>query len=183
MPLARGVQLLVLLGTAQAALAQSTWPPDMPTALYERKGEKIVDAPPEDFALAKTYHSFPDKGPVKDGQRITILTSKVDYKIGEPVRVIHVLEAVQPGIKVYMLGPKPITDEYVDGHLVGSKGPLRLQRCGLVLDRPIANFNYDITTYTFSSPGHHTVQWKGYGGVDDDHPQLESNLITLNVVK
>jgi hypothetical protein len=159
-----------------------SWPPDEPTGLLERKGDKIVDAPPEDLTVARTYHSFQEKGHVTDGQRITILTSKLEYKIGEPVRVIHVLETIEPGIKVYMLGPKPIAGEYVDGNLVGQKGPLRIKKGGMVVDRPIANFNYDTTTYTFSSPGPHTILWMGYGGVDDDNP-LGSNMIVINVVK
>jgi hypothetical protein len=182
MPLRRSLLFLAVLGAVQSSFAQSVDQPDVPTGLLERQGDKIVDAPLEDFAVAKTYHSFPDKGPVKDGQRITILTSKLEYKIGEQVRVIHVLEAIKPGIEVYMLGPKPIVNEYVDGHLVGLKGPFCLPRRGAVLDRPIANFNYDITSYTFSNQGHHTIQWKGYGGLNDAYPHLESNTITVTIV-
>lgn len=79
---------MVLLTTAlvyQVPLqAQPLAEPDVPTGLLERKGDRIVDAPAEDFALAKTYHAFKDKGPLKAGQRITILTKKTQYKVGEP---------------------------------------------------------------------------------------------------
>jgi len=34
---------------------------------------------------------------------------------------------------------------------------------GVVVDRPIADFNYEITTYSFTEPGLHTIQWKGDG--------------------
>jgi hypothetical protein len=179
----RGIQLLAILGTAQVGLAQSLYQPDVPTGLYERKGDKIVNASADDFAVAKSYHSFQDKGPVKDGQRITILTAKLKYKAGESIRVLHVLESVKSGIEVYVMGPKTITDEYVDGHLAAPKGPLSEAYDGAVINRPIADFNYGITTYTFASPGNHTIQWKGYGGLGDKSQPLESNIITLRILK
>ncbi len=165
------------------ALGQSLAEPDMPTGLLERKGDKIVNAPQEDFELAKTYHAFKDKGPLIGGQRISILTKKTEYKVGEPVRVLHVLEAVMPGIIVYVMGPKTIYDEYVDGKLVTKKGPGNEPYNGAVVDRPIADFNYEITTYTFTESGHHTVQWKGGGHPIQGSLGLESNVITLQIIK
>jgi hypothetical protein len=156
---------------------------DVPAQLLERKGDKIVDAPAEDFALAKTYHLFKDKGTLVAGQRITIMTAKTQHKVGEPVRVLHILESVKPGIKVYVMGPKTIYDEYVDGRLSTRKGPGNEGYDGMVIDRPMADFNYDITTYTFSEPGQHTIQWKGGGHPTQGALGLESNIIELQIIK
>ncbi|MGO9246346.1 MAG: hypothetical protein ACLPT4_09710 [Verrucomicrobiia bacterium] len=157
---------------------------DFPTALHECKGDQIVDAPAEDFELANTYHEFKDKGALVKGQRITILTKKTRYKVGEPVRVLHVLQSVQAGINVYVMGPKLIYDEYVDGKLASAPMPTRAAYRGVVVnDRPMADFNYDITTYTFSEPGEHTIQWKGGGHPVQHGLGLESNVIKLSVVK
>jgi hypothetical protein len=162
--------------------SQSLAEPDVPTGLLERKGDKIVDAPAEDLALAMTYHTFKDKGPVKDGQRITILTKKTEYKVGEPIRVLHILEAVKDGIAVYLMGPKIVCDEFVDGKLVTKHGPSVERYRGMVEKRPIADFNYEITTYSFSEPGEHTIQWKGGGASVQGDLGLESNVIKVNVV-
>ena len=161
---------------------QSLAEPDVPTALYERKGDKIVDAPLEDFQLAKTYHAFKEKGALVKNQRITILTKKIRYKVGEPVRVLHVLESVKAGIEVFVMGPKTIYGEYVDGKLVTAKGPGMEGYDGMVVsERPIADFNYEITTYTFKEPGEHTIQWKGGGHPFQGSLDLESNVIKLQV--
>ena len=162
---------------------QSLAEPDMPTALYERKGDKIVDAPQEDFELAKTYHSFKDKGKLVAGQRITIVTKKSQYKVGEPIRVLHVLEAVEPGIEIYVMGPKTIYDEYVDGKLATKKGPGLEVYDGGVVDRSIADFNYEITTYTFTEPGEHAIQWKGGGHPIQGSLDLESNIIKVHIIE
>ena len=162
---------------------QSSAEPDVPIALYERKGDKIVDAPQEDFELAKTYHSFKDKGKLVSGQRSTILTKKSQYKVGEPIRVLHILEAVEPGIQVYVMGPKSIYNEYVDGQLVTENGPGLAVYDGAVIDRPIVDFNYEITTYTFTAAGEHTIQWKGGGHPIQGSLGLESNVIKLQIRK
>jgi hypothetical protein len=179
----RAAQLLTFLIPTTLASAQSLDHPDVPTGLYERRAGEIVNASREDFAVAKTYHLFQNKGQVKDGQRITILTAKLEYKVGEPVRVLHVLESVKPGIDVYVMGPKKITDEYIDGRLSAPEGPLLGAYDGAVINRPIADFNYDITTYTFANPGLHTIQWRSYGGLGNKDRPLQSNTIKLNIVQ
>ena len=166
-----------------SADSQSLAEPDVPTGLYERQNGEIINAPQEDFELAKTYHSFQDKGKLTAGQRITIMTKKIQYMAGEPVRVLHILEAVEPGIQVYIMGPKTIYEEYVDGKLVTKKAPGNEPYDGAVIDRPIADFNYDITTYTFTDPGDHTISWKGGGHPIQGSLDLESNVITLKIVK
>src|SRR6266540_2193377 len=104
-------------------IGQSLAEPDVPAGLWERMGDKIVAAPAEDPALAKTYRAFKNKGPLVMGQRITILTHHARCRMGELVRVLHILEAVEPGKSVHVMGPKKVYDEYVDGKLVTSKGP------------------------------------------------------------
>jgi hypothetical protein len=162
---------------------QSLAEPDVPTGLLERKGDKIVAAPAEDVALAKTYHVFKDKGRLVAGQRITIMTQKTRYRVGESVRVLHILEAVEPGKSVHLMGPKKVYDEYVDGKLATSKGAGKDPYRGMVADRPIADFNYEITTYAFTEPGAHTIQWKGGGASIQGSLGLESNICKLEVLK
>jgi hypothetical protein len=155
----------------------------MPAGLYERKGSEIVDAPAEDLALAQTYYSLNNKGPLVEGQRITILTKKNLYKVGEQIRVLHVLEAVTPGIDVYVMGPKKIYDEFIDEKLVSERGPGVAIYDGAVMKAPWADFHYDITTYTIQQPGKHTIQWKGGGHPIQGALGLESNVIELTIVK
>ena len=85
------------------------------------------------------------------------MTKKSQYKVGEPIRILHIFEAVKSGIQVSIMGPKMIYNEYVDGKLVTKKGPGMAAYNGAVIDRPIADFNYEITTYTFAKIGKHTV--------------------------
>jgi hypothetical protein len=178
-----GLLLLVTVSFGSPASGQSLAQPDVPTGLLERKGDKIVAAPAEDLVLARTYHKFKDKGPLVAGQRITIMTPKSRYRLGEPVRVIHILEAVEPGKQVHLMGPKTVYDEYVDGKLVTPKGPGRNPYRGMVADRPIADFNYEITSHTFAEPGMHTIQWRGGGASVQGVLGLESNVIRLEIVK
>ena len=175
--------LLVIVLLPIPLRAQSIAEPDVPTGLFERKDGKIVNAPAEDFALAKTYHSFKDKGALVAGQRITIMTHDQRYRTGEPVRVLHILEAVEYGKDVHVMGPKKVYDEYVDGKLVTPKGPGNEPYNGMVVDRPIADFNYEITTYIFSEPGMHTIQWKCNAYSFIGTVGLTSNVIKLEVAK
>ena len=49
------------------------------------------------------------------GTRLTILAKKNRYRVNEEVRIIHVLEVVEPGHRLFVMGPKPIYGEYIDG--------------------------------------------------------------------
>lgn len=62
----------------------------------------------EDVAVAKGYPTTQEKSEVVGETKLTILTKKKQYQVGEEVRVIHVLEVVKPGHKVFITGPKPI---------------------------------------------------------------------------
>ena len=145
-----------------------------PPELSARAGASIVPAPPGDQAVAATYATSVARGPLHDGARITILTARTTYKVGEEVRVIHVLEAPDPGRELYVMGPKAIYNEYVDG--VDRTGPPPAAQVydGAVLQSPGADFNYEVTTYRFTAPGPHRIQWRDGG--------RESNVIELQVV-
>jgi hypothetical protein len=150
------------------------WP-----GLYVRDGARIVAAPVEDQLVAKRYPAWPDKGPVTGGIRLTIMTSRLAYQTGEEVRVIHVLEGTEPGHEIYVMGPKPVHGEWVDGRLATGPPPdaddplAQPLYDGAVLSSPAVDYNYDITSYRFFEPGSHTICWK-LGA-------LESNTLRLQV--
>jgi hypothetical protein len=133
--------------------------------LFLHEGDRIVRASSEDEAAAQSYCSFPQKGLVFQGYRITILTREVKYQIGDPVRVIHIVEAVATGTQLYVMGPKVIHGEYVDGVLVTQpfregEHPLAPSWYdGRVIDGPAIDYNYEITEYRFDTPGIHRIQW------------------------
>ncbi len=142
--------------------------------LFARDGDRIVDAPPEDVAVARGYPYASDKGPTVDGVRVTILTRCRRYRVGEPVRVLHVLEAVDQGQGVGIMGPKGIRDESVDGERQpGPPPPMNYD--GVVLPSPAVDYNYEVTTYRFETPGWHEIQWR-----PDAAPA--SNVLRIEVV-
>ncbi len=177
----KAIGMVLILLAVMGGYSVSQTRPD-PADLYERKEGKIVRASAEDLALARTYGSFSDKRPLIGGQRITILTGKTLYQVGEEIRVLHVLEAVAPGITVYVMGPKMIYGEFIDGELVSGKDPGPATYDGLVMQSPLADFHYDITKYTFRQPGKHAIQWKGGGHPIQGSLRLESNVIQLTIV-
>ncbi|MBN2493794.1 MAG: hypothetical protein JXR96_04315 [Deltaproteobacteria bacterium] len=148
--------------------------------LYVRKGDRIADAPPADVAVARGYPLFAAKGPAKNGIRLTIMTAKLEVAVGEEVRVIHVLEAFEPGREVYVMGPKTVFEEYVDGELATQRyaGPGVYD--GAVMKSPWADYNYEITSYRFSKPGRHTIQWRG-GDPSGESVGMQSNVLTISV--
>ena len=91
--------------------------------LYIRDGDQILPALPEDNTVARGYVDWPDKGPVLEGRRLTIMTKKSSYSINEEIRVIHVFEATEPGKEVYIMGPKPVYGEHVNDKLTTQLPP------------------------------------------------------------
>jgi hypothetical protein len=134
--------------------------------LQIRQGDRIVPAPAEDQAVAARYPGFPAKGEPVNGYRITILTKKPAYAVGEPVRVVHVCESLTPDGALYVMGPKPVLGEYVDDELATEPAPpdgdplVPQSYDGRVLQGPGLDFNYEITEYRFATAGQHTVQWR-----------------------
>lgn len=148
-------------------------------ALFVRDGDSICEAPEEDYAVARRYPNWPRKGPAIDGKRLTIMVEKGTYRVGEEVRVIHVVEALEPGHEVYIMGPKRVEGEYVDGRRVTPAPPegedplIPLDYDGATLPSPAVDYNYEITTYTFPKPGTHNIVWR----LDP----LQSNTLTIKV--
>lgn len=135
--------------------------------LSVRRGDDIVPAPEEDVQIARGYPSAPDKGAWIAQRRITLLTTRLRVRVGEPVRVIHVSETTRPGDQLYVMGPKPIRGEHVDGALRTAPAPASgdpLAPAGLydgrVMPAPAVDYNWDITEYNFSSAGLHTIEWR-----------------------
>lgn len=161
---------------------QKTGPEDesLPPYLKEwrglsmRNGNEIVPALPEDIAIARSYPKAQEKGEIVGGKRLTILTKKKRYEVGEEIRVIHVLEIVEPGHELLIMGPKPVYGEYVDDRPVTPQRPDAQDYDGAVVESPNVDYNYDITSYRFFEPGHHRIQWQ----LDD----LRSNTIELEIV-
>ena len=133
--------------------------------LYVRQDGEIIDAFPEDISVAMGYPFHSDRGDVVDGRRITIMCAEETYGVGEEVRVIHVVEAPEPGWWVYAMGPKVVYGEFVDGELAseaepGWEDPFTPELYdGAVLQSPAVDYNYDITSHVFDAPGIHEIQW------------------------
>lgn len=140
--------------------------------LWIRQRGRLVEAPPADAEVLKGYPAA-EKGPVIDGERCTIITARMRYQVGEPIRVLHVLEVLEPGRQVFVMGPKPVCDEYVDGRLETPPRAPDQDYDGTVLDSPEIDYNYEITVYSFSTPGPHMIQWCPNGRC--------SNTITVDV--
>lgn len=155
--------------TTAEGTATMTQPKDAgPTPpLAVREGDRIVPAPAADDEVARGYPQWADKGAVHDGARLTVMARTLAATVGEPVRIIHVAEVTTPGRSVYVMGPKPIHGEHVDDALVTPPAPATGDPLaptgvydGRVQPSPAIDPNYEITTYTFETPGAHTVYWQ-----------------------
>jgi hypothetical protein len=148
--------------------------------LFVREGDRVVEAPEEDIAVAERYAEWEQKGSPVAGRRITVMTARSTYSVDDEVRVIHVMEALEPGVALYVVGPKPVVAEYVDGELrtsaaVSGVDPLvPATYDGPVLDGPGVDFNWEITSYRFSDPGRHSIVW--------EPGDVRSNDLPLDVV-
>ena len=153
----------------------STW-----RGLYVRARDKVVPAPEDDVRVARGYPGWADKGTVVDGMRLTILTKDAKCAVGAEIRVIHVLEVVEPGRKVYIMGPKPVFGEYVDQAPATPPPPegedpfVPSTYNGMTVPSPAVDYGYEITQYRFERPGVHEIWWR--------LPPLESNVLRLEVL-
>jgi hypothetical protein len=130
--------------------------------LYARDGGAIVSAPEADMAVLRGYPSWTDKGPLTGagGERLTILSAKSTYAAGEEVRVIHVHEATKAGVELYVMGPKAIFGEYVDGVLASAAASAPVQGYdGRVVPSPGADHNYEVSRHRLAR-GVHTIEWR-----------------------
>ena len=116
---------------------------------------------PEDIAL---YAGA--EGPESRGYRLTIRSAVTSVAVGDAVRVVHVCESVAEGAELYVMGPKPVYDEYVDDIRATDRPPAGedpfapASYDGRVLPGPGVDTNYEVIEYAFTSPGEHTVQWR-----------------------
>lgn len=134
--------------------------------LFIREGDRILPATAEDEEVARSYPMFPDKGAILRGYRITILTRNITVPTGDPIRIIHICEAVIPDSLLYVMGPKPIYDEYVNGILSMAALPVNENPLapssydGRTAIGPAIDCNYEITQYRFEKPGTYLIQWR-----------------------
>jgi hypothetical protein len=133
--------------------------------LKVRAGADLVDASPDDAAVVQGYDAWEAKGSEVDSIRLTLMTAKTDYAIGESIHVVHVLEVTAPGRDVYIMGPKAAWGEYLDGALATTppetkEYPWVGAYDGATLPSPEIDYNYDITHYQFDLPGTHVIQWQ-----------------------
>lgn len=151
------------------------WP-----GLYVREGQRIVDASASDVAVARSYPQFGDKGSATDGRKITVLTENTLHTVGDEVRVIHVVEFTEPGYGAYVMGPKAVYGEYVNDQLMTDPVPrgdplIPMTYNGVTLPTPVVDYNFDITSYRFDTPGVYAIQWR--------LGSLHSNILSIEVGK
>ncbi|MGV8803580.1 MAG: hypothetical protein ACWA6Y_01290 [Polaromonas sp.] len=134
------------------------WP-----GLFEWRDGALMQASAADVAVARSYPSYADKGGLVNGRRLTVMSRSRLYRIAEEVRVIHVVEAVEPGQELYIMGPKPVYGEYLDDALVTQQPPQDVWAPdtynGPTLPSPAVDYNYEITAYRFDRAGRHTIEW------------------------
>ncbi len=150
--------------------------------LFARQGDGIVHAPAADVAVARSYARRTARGPLAaTGERLTLLAAKSVYAADEEIRVVHVYEATRPGTDVYVMGPKAIFGESVDGVPTTPRDPPLAPYSGLVLPSPRADWNFEVTTYRLP-PGRHVLRWTCRAAfAPDDAPLLVSNDLTVDV--
>lgn len=150
---------------------------------YERSGHRIVPLPPADLVALRAYPRLDAsaKGvPVGPAQeRLTLTTAKTTYAPGEDIRILHVHEVGGPGLELYVMGPKTVYGEYVDGKLYSLHATQPPEPYdGLVLPSPGVDTNFDTTVYRLP-PGEHTIVWRA--SMLSSSTVLTSNTLTIEV--
>ncbi len=149
--------------------------------VYDSASNRFVDASDADQLLLKNYPTAVAKGAWRDGTRLTLLTAKTTYTINEPVRIAHVIEETTIGRQLYIMGPKKITDEYMQEELKTPEGLnpegaypwLPLVYSGKTLAAPNVDYNFEITEYRFEKKGVYTIQWRP--------GKYQSNTLTITI--
>lgn len=127
--------------------------------LFVRDGGRIVSASEADIAVAKSYARSRSRGPLAaNGERLTILAAKTTYAAGEEIRVIHAHEATRAGIDMYVMGPKEVFGETVNGRATTQPSFIEGTYDGEVVPAPAVDYNYEITSYRLP-PGRHVIRW------------------------
>lgn len=130
--------------------------------------KRFVEAPEADQRIIRDYPYWIDKGPIIDGTRLTLTTSRLTYQVNEVIHIAHIVEETQRGRTLFSVGPKEVTDEYVNEKLVTKKSivdsggyPWRPSIYdGEVEASPGVDYNFEITKYQFERPGVYNIQWR-----------------------
>jgi hypothetical protein len=123
-----------------------------------------------------------------DGRREELPPARTDYafEIKESLQPLddgeYVLVADQYSIWLLELGPEPARASGGKGDNNSTSSDSAKHPPTSVEQRNVNEKN-EITTYTFTEPGVHTIQWKGGGASAQGSLGLESNIIKLEVVK
>lgn len=119
-----------------------------------------------DGDIVSGYEEFEDKGPVVEGYRLTILADRTSCRAGEVIRVAHVCESVTTDGRLFVMGPKPVFGEHVDGRLVTEPPPDVMNPLeppfydGRVVEGVGTDAGYEVTEHRFEDAGAHTIQWR-----------------------
>lgn len=130
--------------------------------------KRFVDAPETDQKIIRDYPFWIDKGPIIDGTQLTITTSRLTYKVNESIRIAHIVEETQSGRTLFPVGPKEVTDEFVNEKLVTKKSMVSSGSYpwlpsiydGEAEPSPGIDYNFEITKYQFQHPGIYNIQWR-----------------------
>ncbi|MFN8393848.1 MAG: hypothetical protein U0176_04155 [Bacteroidia bacterium] len=142
----------------------------------ELKGTTFIDIDSAGARMIRSYHTFPDKGPMRGRRRITLLPEFTRVKVGDTIRIFHIYEDIKPGGELMTMGPKPVRGVWVDG-VCNALPDKRLTYPGLMMYDGIVRFgpdwdyNFQLTRVTFTTPGEHQVIWKVWG--------LKSNMVRI----
>jgi hypothetical protein len=158
----------LLFATLPLALLRHPAPPATPIQVADPP--TLVD--PEPAPIAEPELAVPD-----DGIVLAIATTKTSVAVGEDVVVGHAV-AVAEGHDAWIVGPKPVYGEIVDGQARTEmyetpNYPWVLSYDGAVVPGPRVDNNFQVTTYRFTTPGRHTIVWS-IGG-------HESNTLVIDV--
>ena len=150
----------------------------LPEIFMVENGVQIL-APPEVHAMRDSFATYPTRGRAREGCRLTIMAPKQTYERGEAVIVAHFVESVTSEKNLYLMGPKPVTGEYVDGHLAtapSSQEPepwVPSNYDGRVLKGPGIDAHFEATVYRFQDIGLHTIAW--------NPGKFKSNTLSIQV--
>jgi len=145
--------------------------------MQSRREQEVVDV----GEVTRRYEAWPDKGPVVDGKRLTLMADPTTVEPGEEARVLHVFERTEPGDWLYVMGPKTPYGEQVDGQLTTEAPPAGddplapADYDGATLPSPGLDTNFELTVYSFDEPGRHEIVW--------ELGALRSNTLTIDVVE
>ena len=162
--------LVISCSTQKETMQEDRETPEHQTVwrgLYVLDDGTIKEASDKDISTAKNYPSFDGKGEWKDETRLTILSEKSSYELNEEIRVIHVVESTKADYELYIMGPKTVYGETVNGELMSPALPelmddplIPLMYDGETVPCPTLDYNYEITSYSFDSPGEYKIQWE-----------------------